>query len=112
MYKATILSIAINENAFTINGEDYTDLIPYSIEHEIYEAWLTLDKGWRLNLKERHLLARRKQYEIAMRDGKAERLLEFHNKNNIALKDEYEYAYQKALQKYKLNKPVVVEEGK
>lgn len=106
--RLTVLSIAINENAFTINGE-YTDLIPYSIEHEIYEAWLALDKGWGLNNKERHLLARRKQYEIAMRDGKAERLLGFQNKNDIALKDEYDYSYQKALQKYKLTKDKIKE---
>jgi transcriptional antiterminator Rof (Rho-off) len=96
--EVTGLLIAINKDAFKIDQEDYSDLIPFSTEHELYELWLTLTEGQRLDRKNMHLLARRKQYEIAMRGGKAERLLEFQRRNPF-IEEECNYAYKRALQK-------------
>jgi hypothetical protein len=77
-----------------------TDLIPYAIEHEIYEAWLWSKRGYiAQNSETNHLLARRKQFEAAMKDGKAEKLLDFYKKINPEITSELEYAYRKTRSK-------------
>ena len=80
-----VLDISVNKDAFIYGGEDYSDLIPYAVEHEIYEAWLWTKKGYQpKNSRINHLLARRRQFEMAMKDGRAEKLLEYYKKlNNI-----------------------------
>lgn len=96
------LDISINKDYFKFKNEDYSDLIPYAVEHEIYELWLYVKRGYRVqNSQSRHLLARRRQFEMAMRDGNAERLLEFYKKKNNSMGDEFEYAYNKAKQRVK-----------
>jgi len=93
------LDISINKDFFQFEGEDYSDLIPYAVEHEIYELCLYAKRGYRVqNSQSRHLLARKRQFEMAMRDGKAERLLEFYKKRNNLVGDELEYTYNKILQ--------------
>lgn len=94
------LDISVNKDAFYLNGEDYTDLIPYAVEHEIYEIWLFTKKGLRVqNSKMRHLLARRRQFEMAHKDWKIDRLMDFYKKINNTIDTELEYAYRKAKQK-------------
>jgi len=98
------LDISVNKDFFVQGGEDYSDLIPYAVEHEIYESWMWTKKGYQpKNSRINHLLARRRQFEMAMKDGKAERLLEFYKRVNHSFGDELDYAYQKALKKFKKN---------
>lgn len=99
--KISNFEIMLNEDAFFINGKNYSDLIPYIIEHEIFETYLSVKPGYRPStLEKKHLLARRKQYVLAMQEGKAEKLFEFHKNINLNLENELKYAYDKA----KLNK--------
>ncbi|MDP3729871.1 MAG: hypothetical protein Q8R26_03990 [bacterium] len=96
------LEISVNKDFF---GEENTDLIPYAIEHEIYEAWVSSKRGLRAkDLKEGHLLARMHQVEMAMKDGKAEKLLNFYISKNKNLKEEFEEAYEKAKKKILVKK--------
>ncbi|MEK7203202.1 MAG: hypothetical protein AAB653_02690 [Patescibacteria group bacterium] len=110
------LDIKVNKDFFFLEGEDYSDLIPYVVEHEIYESYLWSKKGFyqpksnkAKHLSDTHLLARRKEFELAMQDGKAERLLEFYKKKIYSIEDEsdyashkneLDYAYQKALKRH------------
>lgn len=95
----TALEISVNKDLF---GEEHADLIPYAVEHEIYEIWLWAKRGYTpQNGETRHLLARRREYEMAMRDGKAEKLLDFDKRVNPTIISELEYAYQKARGKQK-----------
>ena len=57
------LEIIVKKDAFNIEGKDYSDLLPFVLEHEIYEAWLSGKRGVgpALNKRKRHLLARRRQ---------------------------------------------------
>jgi len=88
--------ISINKDFF---GDEYADLIPYAIEHEIYEAWLHAKRGWNpQTIKQGHLLARKYQLKKAMADGKAERLVDFYIKKFPHLKDEFEDAYERVPQ--------------
>ena len=89
------LEININKDFF---GEVYADLIPYVVEHEIYEAWLHSKRGYNPTNKE-HALARRRQIKMAMRDGKAERLVKFFSEKLPSLKEEFEDAYQRIREK-------------
>lgn len=92
------LEIVVNKNAFKIYGEDYSDLIPFVLEHEIYEAWLSAKKGFgqRLNEAQKHLLATRKAYLLAEQQGLGKKLFEYDMKINSSKKEEYEYALQSA----------------
>jgi hypothetical protein len=99
----TGLEISVNKDFF---GEENADLIPYAVEHEIYEAWLYSKRGYSpQSVETGHLLARRREYEMAMRDGKAEKLLNFHKKVNLSIAREIEYAYQKARDKKEHSRP-------
>ena len=70
------LEISINKDFF---GKENKDLIPYAVEHEVFEAWMRSKRGISpQSSKINHLLARRKQLEMAMKDGKAEKLLAFY----------------------------------
>ncbi len=75
----TGLEVVVNEDIFRINGKDYSDLIPYVLEHEIYEAWLSAKKGFGHNTRiyDKHLLALRREFLMAEQQGKGDRLLEF-----------------------------------
>lgn len=91
----TGLEISVNKDFF---GNDFADLIPYAVEHEIYEAWLSVKRGLNPSLEKQHLLARQRQFEMAARDGKAEKLRNFLS-TNPSYSDEVEYAYNKAVTK-------------
>ncbi len=75
----TNLEIAVNTDAFRINGKDYSDLIPIALEHEIYEAWLSAKKGAAssLSVEMKHLLARRQELRLAQKEGLIEKLVEW-----------------------------------
>ena len=75
------LEIIINDDALA----GFEDIVPFVVEHEIYEIWLTSKKGAGENLTPRqmHLLSRRKQYLAAEEAGKGERLLEFHTREAL-----------------------------
>ncbi len=89
------LDIRVNRDYFIIGEEDYTDLIPYEVEHEIYETWLQAKRGVKpTNSHMIHLLARRREWEIAAKDGKIERLLEYRRKKNDIPAEELDYAYK------------------
>ena len=95
----TGLEISINQDFF---GEENKDLIPYAVEHEIFEAWMWSKRGispW--STRTNHLLARRRQFEMAMRDGKAEKLRNFYRKVNPEFTSEIDYAYEVAQRKVK-----------
>jgi len=99
------LDINVNKDFFFVDKEDYTDLIPYAVEHEVYEAWLWSKRGHQpSNSTTRHLLARIKEVECAFKDGKAERMLEFYKrKMNNGTGEEFDFAYQKVLKRNKKN---------
>ena len=88
-----VLGLEINVNR-DFYGEEYADLIPYAIEHEIYEAWLHSKRGYNPTKKE-HSLARRHQIRMAMKDGKAERLVKFYSEKIPSLKEEFENTYHR-----------------
>lgn len=91
------LEISINKDIF---GDDYQDLIPYAVEHEIFEAWLSCKRGLQpKTLQEKHLLARRRQLEMAMADDNADRLLDFYKALDPGLSPELDYAYSVAERK-------------
>lgn len=96
------LQIVVNKDAFQQDGEDFSDLIPYAIEHELYELWVKSKRGISAQETEKaHLLARRKQAEMALHDGKLDRMIEFYTKLNPECSKELEYARQKAETKSK-----------
>lgn len=93
----TALEISINQDFF---GEENKVLIPYAVEHEIFEAWLWSKRGIKpQSATANHLLARRRQFEMAMRDGNAEKLRDFYKKLTPELTSELDYAYAVAKRK-------------
>lgn len=74
------LEIVINDSAFKINGQDFSDVMSFIVEHEVYEMWLTAKRGAGRGLtqNQRHSLARRKEYLMAVEQGKGEHLLDYH----------------------------------
>lgn len=89
-----MLEISINKDFF---GEKYKDLIPHAIEHELYEIWLGVKKGVKpKTLKTMHTMARQRQFDLAMADGKAEKLLFFYLYKNLGSAGELLNAYNKA----------------
>lgn len=67
------------EDASVLLGENCVDLIPYVMEHEIFEAWLIAKNGYGQNLtkSERHLLATRREYLLAEKDSMGNKLYRF-----------------------------------
>lgn len=86
--------IYINKDEFYLDGEDYTDLIPYIERHEKFELWMFVKEGISVKLnpdnpgeakhsrETAHRLALRDQYRYAFLHGKADRLLEFDLKSH------------------------------
>lgn len=73
------LEIAINKDAFKIKDKDYSDLMPFVVEHEIYEAWLRVKKGIAstFDREKQHILAQRRTFLLAEQQGLGDRLLEW-----------------------------------
>ncbi len=84
-------------------GEDYLSLIPYLVEHEVYEAWLTAKKGAGSDLSQekKHLLARRREFYLAVKEGLGERLYRFQMSINPSKKAEYDDALDYAKRRLK-----------
>lgn len=81
----SILAISINRDFYRIGTDDYTDLIPYGVEHELCEAWLHVKPGPPIDGDSRHLLAALREFYLAAKDGKAEKLLEFYRRKREEL---------------------------
>ncbi len=72
-----IRTIVINYDHYKRGlGEDFTDCIPYEIEHEAQELWLTRWKREVDSFGPDHYEAIRRALEMAYRDGKLDRYLE------------------------------------
>jgi hypothetical protein len=72
------MEIVVCPSLLKTRGMDFSDIEPYLIEHEIYEAWLNLTKPILDNSQsESHILALERMYLLADKDGKAERLFGF-----------------------------------
>lgn len=94
------LQIVINQDVFQKDGRDFSDLIPYAVEHELYELWIKSKPGFGVKETQKaHLLARRKQVETALRDGKLDKMIEFYTALNPEYAKELEYARKKAERK-------------
>jgi hypothetical protein len=97
--------ILINLDGFSISGEDYADMLPYVIRHEIEEGWLKTKKGC-LEIKTckqevrtrtiRHTISERRTFLMAERDGKGERLFELLCKLKPKDKDKFKKSWDKA----------------
>lgn len=88
----TALEISINEELirlFDSGNENYTVLIPYIIEQEIYHAWLWAKSGFSPNETTRLLLSLVRGFEVAFADPdyRAELLLKFY----LCLSEEKKY---------------------
>ncbi len=73
------LEIIVKKDAFNIEGKDYSDILPFVLEHEIYEAWLSGKRGTgpKLSVDKKHLLALRREYLLAEQQGLGDKLLEW-----------------------------------
>lgn len=90
------LEISIN---LALYPAPFIDLIPYAVEHEIYECWCIAKNGINVSTeKHSHLLARRHQYRQQIKNGHMELDFQYTRflKSHIGLKDEFFYAYEKA----------------
>lgn len=78
--------------------EDFTSIIPYIVEHDVYEAWLSAKRGagQSLEVSDKHLLARRREFLLATQDGLAERLFSFLMAVNPASEEECRNAMEYA----------------
>ena len=79
-------------------GEDFTSIIPYIVEHDIYEAWLSAKRGagQSLEVSDKHLLARRHEFLLATQDGLADKLFKFQMAVNPSSEEEYKSAIEYA----------------
>jgi hypothetical protein len=84
--KEVAVQVRINPELFIIDGEDYTDLIPFFRLHEYEEMWIYAKTGFSINIHQHesggiaHKRALREQYKAAFKEGKAERNLEYMQK--------------------------------
>jgi hypothetical protein len=107
----THLEIAVNKDKFLIDGDDYSDIIPFVIEHELSEAWLVAKKGLGDGSEEKengfkkyvakHRLSVRKEFLLAEQLGLGEKLFEWHMKVYPEGKEECQEAWKNAKQKLK-----------
>lgn len=107
----THLEIGVNKDKFQIDGEDYLDILPFAIEHEIYEAWLISKKGLGEESGEKegdfkkytakHRLAVRREFFVAEQQGLGEKLFRWHIKIEPNMKPEKEAELRIALEKAK-----------
>ena len=87
---------AINEDSFMVNGTDYRDLIPYAIEHEVQESLSRiLTRKGVVQTPDAHSIGMMKEFELAAKDGKQNRLYNFLQLIAPKRKSEYQPAYDK-----------------
>ncbi|HLD30847.1 MAG TPA: hypothetical protein VJB41_01460 [Patescibacteria group bacterium] len=91
------LEIIIDKDGFSVNGKDYSDIIPFAIEHEIYEAWMCAKKGvgHDMDLHDRHLLAVRRECRLAEDNELGDRWLEFNSLKDPASSELYRTTLEK-----------------
>lgn len=70
------IEIVINVSAFYRNGEDYTDLIPIVIRHEVAELYHYLKNFDSESDGTSHKLAVNEEFKLALSKGKADRYME------------------------------------
>lgn len=81
-------AIYVNKGAFILDDEDFSDLIPITVRHEIAEFWTYVKTGYSFSpappyigigsrVAFAHGLALREEYFFAFELGKAERYLDF-----------------------------------
>jgi len=107
----THLEIVVNKDKFQIDGEDYSDIIPFVVEHELSEAWLRAKKGLGdgSDLKKdafekyvaKHRLSLRREFLLAEQNGLGEKLFNFHIKVRPKEEVECRDALEKARQRLK-----------
>ncbi|NMB47869.1 hypothetical protein GYA13_00275 [Candidatus Kuenenbacteria bacterium] len=87
------LEIMVNRDIFSLNGKDFSDIIPFVLEHDIYEAWLHAKKGAAssLDVDKKHMLARRREFLLAAEQGLEDKFFEF--MMAVAPGDEAEFRY-------------------
>lgn len=97
------LEIIVNKDGFNFNDKDYSDLIPFILEHELYETWLNAKKGATssLDIGKRHLLARRREFLLAEQKGLGDKLFEYLVSIKPSNEEECKYALQSARKKLK-----------
>lgn len=105
----THLEIVINKEKFQIDGEDYSDIIPFAIEHELYETWLKVKKGLGdgsddknngfQNYIAKHKLSLRREFLLAEQAGLGEKIFKFHTKLRPEDKEDCLEALKKAKEK-------------
>jgi hypothetical protein len=117
--------IYVNRDDFIVGGEDFTDLIPISVRHEVSELWTYAKTGYSLSPPPKHIghegreaighgAALREEYAHAFELGKADRYLGFikkwaqsrvsdsRDRNRII--EENEDAYQRAKSRFERRK--------
>jgi|SRR3989339_1429100 len=103
----SLLEIVVNEGLFEdvsrIKQVNYKDLIPYVVEHDVYEAWLSAKRGagQTIPVEIKHLLARRREFYLATREGKGQKLYDFHMFITPSCKEEYQAALDYAKRRLK-----------
>lgn len=102
------LEIVVNKDVFVINREDFSDIMPFILKHDIYEAWLSAKKGSAssFDVNKKHLLARRREFLLAAEQSLEDKLFEFHMTINPGSEDEYRYALEYAKKKMGKNRTV------
>lgn len=77
--------VYVNIDDYIIDGIDYTDLIPITVQHEIAELWTYAKTGYSMSPAPKgidreeiaHNIALHEEYRYALQLGKAERYLDF-----------------------------------
>lgn len=107
------LVIAVNVDFFKRPEGDFQDLIPFVVEHELYELWFTVKTG--LDFKSlkneqieqigptRHLLARQREIDLVLRQGKILKYLHFLNLIGYDLDFQFTLRYLEKLGRRALN---------
>ena len=88
--------IYVNKTDFVLNGEDYTDLIPVVVRHEVAELYVYAKRGYSTTpipvsmspegaRKIAHGLAVREQIRYAKEIGKIDRYMEYVRKLSVTM---------------------------
>ncbi|TRZ80931.1 hypothetical protein D4R86_03410 [bacterium] len=74
------LEIVVDRDAFEIDDKDFSGLIPFILEHDIYEAWLSVKKGAAssFDVSKKHLLSLRREFLLAAEQCLEDKLFEWH----------------------------------
>jgi hypothetical protein len=89
-----VMGLGIWINTGVLTGKDSV-LRPYIEEHELHESWLMTAQDTKT--QDAHISARRREFELAANDGKAQHLFEFQCNVNPFNEAEYQEAYDRAV---------------